>query len=133
MIQVFTCTPKIPNTMKKAQQMRTMFPMGLKDVIRVSTTSFRPGARLITLPNAKSRSRRANTAHYHNPVEGEKSLAPLPERSQSSEQAEDAEDPEDSITACGRHGDQDVHQRHKHQQAVQDVPAAVQIHTVSKV
>lgn len=35
--------------MKKAQQMRTMFPMGLRDEMSVSTTSFRPGARLITL------------------------------------------------------------------------------------
>ena len=35
--------------MKKAQQMRTMFPMGLSDDIRVSTTSLRPGARLMTL------------------------------------------------------------------------------------
>lgn len=35
--------------MKKAQQMRTMFPMGLRDDIRVSTTSLRPGARLMTL------------------------------------------------------------------------------------
>lgn len=35
--------------MKKAQQIRTMFPMGLSDDIRVSTTSLRPGARLITL------------------------------------------------------------------------------------
>lgn len=77
MTQVLTCTPKIPNTMKNAQQMRTMFPMGLKDVIRVSTTSFRPGARLITLPNAKSRSSRASTADYHNPVDGGTSLAPL--------------------------------------------------------
>lgn len=65
-LQVFTWTPRIPNTMKKAQQMRTMFPMGLKDVIRVSTTSFRPGARLITLWNTWSRSRRMNTADYHN-------------------------------------------------------------------
>lgn len=46
---VFTWTPRIPNTMKKAQQMRTIFPIGLRDVIRVSTTNFRPGARLITL------------------------------------------------------------------------------------
>lgn len=44
-----TCTPKMPKTMKKAQQMRTMFPMGLREVMRVSTTSFNPGARLITL------------------------------------------------------------------------------------
>lgn len=35
--------------MKKAQQMRTMFPMGLRDDIRVSTTSLSPGARLMTL------------------------------------------------------------------------------------
>lgn len=35
--------------MKKAQQMRTMLPMGLRDVMRVSTTSFNPGALLITL------------------------------------------------------------------------------------
>lgn len=35
--------------MKKAQQMRTMFPMGLRDDMRVSTTSLRPGALLMTL------------------------------------------------------------------------------------
>lgn len=35
--------------MKKAQQIRTMLPMGLRDVMRVSTTSFSPGALLITL------------------------------------------------------------------------------------
>lgn len=35
--------------MKKAQQMRTMFPMGLRDEMSVSTTNFRPGARLMTL------------------------------------------------------------------------------------
>lgn len=39
----------MPKMMKKAQQMRTMLPMGLSDVIRVSTTSFSPGALLITL------------------------------------------------------------------------------------
>lgn len=44
-----TCTPRMPKMMKKAQQMRTMLPMGLREVMRVSTTSFRPGARLITL------------------------------------------------------------------------------------
>lgn len=49
-----TCTPKIPKTMKKAQQISTMFPMGLREVIRVSTTSFNPGARLITLENTNS-------------------------------------------------------------------------------
>lgn len=55
-VQMFTWTPRIPNTIKKAQQMRTIFPMGLKDVIRVSTTSFRPGARLITLRHTQSQS-----------------------------------------------------------------------------
>ena len=39
----------MPKMMKKAQQMRTMLPMGLRDVMRVSTTSFSPGALLITL------------------------------------------------------------------------------------
>lgn len=48
-----TCTPKIPKIMKKAQQMRTIFPIGLKEEIKVSTTSFRPGALLMTLKKAK--------------------------------------------------------------------------------
>lgn len=44
-----TCTPRMPKMMKNAQQMRTMLPMGLREVMRVSTTSLRPGALLITL------------------------------------------------------------------------------------
>lgn len=47
-----TCTPKIPNMMKKAQQMTTMLPMGFSDDMRVSTTSFRPGALLMTLKHS---------------------------------------------------------------------------------
>lgn len=35
--------------MKNAQQMRTMLPMGFREEMSVSTTSFRPGARLMTL------------------------------------------------------------------------------------
>lgn len=35
--------------MKKAQQMRTMLPMGFRDEMSVSTTSFKPGALLMTL------------------------------------------------------------------------------------
>lgn len=35
--------------MKKAQQMTTMLPMGFREDISVSTTSFRPWARLMTL------------------------------------------------------------------------------------
>ena len=42
-------TPRIPKMMKKVQQMRTMLPMGFKEDNRVCTTSFRPGARFITL------------------------------------------------------------------------------------
>lgn len=73
---MFTWTPRIPNTMKKAQQMRTMFPMGLSDVIRVSTTSFRPGARLITLQhtNAHSRSCYISTPDNINGVNTRKNL-----------------------------------------------------------
>lgn len=43
--------------MKKAQQMRTMLPMGLRDEMSVSTTSFRPGARLMTLGQRTGRLR----------------------------------------------------------------------------
>lgn len=39
----------MPKMIKKAQQMRTMLPIGLRDVMRVSTTSFSPGALLMTL------------------------------------------------------------------------------------
>ena len=35
--------------MKNVQQMRTMLPIGRRDDSSVCTTSFRPGARLITL------------------------------------------------------------------------------------
>lgn len=35
--------------MKKAQHIKTMLPMGFRDVMSVSTTSFSPGALLITL------------------------------------------------------------------------------------
>lgn len=50
-----TCTPKMPKMMKKAQQMRTMLPMGLREEMSVSTTSFRPGARLMTLQAGRDR------------------------------------------------------------------------------
>lgn len=60
--------------MKKAQQMRTMLPMGLREEMSVSTTSFSPGARLMTLWAGKegqgtvshSRQRNSpNSAHGH--------------------------------------------------------------------
>lgn len=46
--------------MKKAQQMRTMFPMGFREEMSVSTTSFRPGARLMTLQAGRGQG-------YHEP------------------------------------------------------------------
>lgn len=39
--------------MKKAQQMSTMLPMGLREEMSVSTTSFKPGARLMTLQETR--------------------------------------------------------------------------------
>ena len=55
----------MPKMMKKAQQMRTMLPMGLRDVMRVSTTSFSPGALLITLEDRPERygKKRKNKRH----------------------------------------------------------------------
>ena len=46
--------------MKKAQQMRTMLPMGFREEMSVSTTSFRPGARLMTLQAGRGQG-------YHEP------------------------------------------------------------------
>jgi len=49
--------------MKKAQQMRTIFPIGLKEEIKVSTTSFRPGALLMTLEKEKMQNNKAFNFH----------------------------------------------------------------------
>jgi len=43
----------MPKMMKKVQQMRTMLPIGRNDDSNVCTTSFNPGARLMTLKNVK--------------------------------------------------------------------------------
>jgi hypothetical protein len=51
-IQAFrklTWMPRIPNMMKNIQQIRTMLPIGRNEDSKVWTTSFKPGARLITL------------------------------------------------------------------------------------
>ena len=53
-----TWTPKIPKMMKNVQQMRTMFPIGLRDDNSVWTTSFRPGALLMTLRGLSDRNSR---------------------------------------------------------------------------
>jgi len=44
-----TWTPRMPNTMKNMQHMRTMLPIGRNECSNVWTTSLSPGARLITL------------------------------------------------------------------------------------
>lgn len=55
---LLTCTPKIPNIIKKVQQINTMFPIGLKEDNNVCTTSFKPGALLITLNGRRDLSNR---------------------------------------------------------------------------
>ena len=41
--------PRIPKMTKKVQQIMTMLPIGRSEDIKVWTTSFRPGALLMTL------------------------------------------------------------------------------------
>lgn len=48
----------MPNIMKKVQQIKTIFPIGLREDSNVCTTSLRPGARLITLSGRRDRRRR---------------------------------------------------------------------------
>lgn len=66
-----TCTPRMPKMMKKAQQMTTMLPMGFSEDISVSTTSFSPCARLITLGREGGRGGKRGSRCRH-------SLAPRP-------------------------------------------------------
>ena len=52
----------------------------------------------------------------------------MPERTKGSQQAEDAQDAEDARTLRFRqHDEGDVDERDEHQEAVHDVPAAVQV------
>lgn len=117
--------------MKKAQQMRTMLPMGLREVMRVSTTSFRPGARLITLVPQRSNQTKVSSGstkvEWFKEPEGEN----VPQRAQRSEQSEHPEHSQDLGPA--RHGHHDVNQRHKDQEAVQNVPAAPQVRLLAHV
>lgn len=48
----------MPKMIKNVQHMRTMFPIGLSEDISVCTTSFNPGARLITRRGRRERRRR---------------------------------------------------------------------------
>ena len=45
----------MPNMMKNVQQIRTMFPIGFKEESNVCTTSFNPGALLITRKGLNAR------------------------------------------------------------------------------
>ena len=53
-----TCTPRMPKMTKNVMQMRTMLPMGFRLESSVCTTSFSPGARLMTLRGRSERSSR---------------------------------------------------------------------------
>jgi len=53
----------MPKMMKKVQQMSTMLPIGRSDDSSVCTTSFSPGARLITL--SCHRTRLHHHHHHH--------------------------------------------------------------------
>lgn len=46
---ILTCTPRMPNMIKNVAAISTMFPIGFREEISVSTTILRPGALLITL------------------------------------------------------------------------------------
>lgn len=55
----------MPNIMKNVQHIKTIFPIGRKDESKVCTTSFRPGALLMTRRGRRDRSRR-NTLRIPN-------------------------------------------------------------------
>ncbi len=64
-LPVNSWTPSIPNMMKKVQHIKTIFPIGRRDESKVCTTSFRPGALLMTRRGRRDRSRR-NTLRIPN-------------------------------------------------------------------
>lgn len=113
---------------KKAQQMRTMFPMGLRDEIRVSTTSLRPGARLMTLHTGRGEAVSGRAREHRDPAPPEPTPPPRPpQRPERAQQAQHAQYAQDLGTTCGGHGHDDVDQGHQDQQPVQHVPAALQV------
>ena len=57
-----TCKPRMPKMMKKVQQIRTMLPIGRSEDRSVWTTSFSPGARLMTLCIQNSQTKVSNNA-----------------------------------------------------------------------
>lgn len=120
--------------MKNAQQMRTMLPMGRREVMSVSTTSFSPGARLITL-RAHSKCMTAAASTLLHPERRRRRAAPqtsVPERAQRAQEAQDSEDAQDPVPAAVGQREEDVHQRHQHQQPVQDVPAGLEVGLIAE-
>lgn len=114
--------------MKKAQQMRTMLPMGRREVMSVSTTSFKPGARLITLrAHFKNAWRRLLPSNPQFQPGELNTQASVPERAQRAQEAQDSEDTQDPVAAAVGQREEDVHQRHEDQQPVQDVPAGLEV------
>lgn len=115
--------------MKKAQQMRTMLPMGRREVMSVSTTSFNPGARLITLrAHSKCMSSAASPSlPPPAPIWSASHANCVPERAQGAQQPQDSEDTQDPVPAAVGQREEDVHQRNEHQQPVQDVPAGLEV------
>ena len=53
----------MPKMMKNVQQMSTMLPIGFSEESSVCTTSFRPGARLMTRSGRRERSKRNTFAN----------------------------------------------------------------------
>ena len=60
--------------MKNVQQIRTMFPIGFSEESNVCTTSFSPGALLITLRGLNARTKR-NTRRISNILEAVPNIA----------------------------------------------------------
>ena len=124
----------MPKMMKKAQHIKTILPMGFRDVISVSTTSFSPGALLITLERKKGREReggREDGKHAETLQIQIKQLASQPEGAQRPEQPENTEDSQDLGPA--RHGHHDINEGHKDEETVQDVPAAPEVGLLPQV
>lgn len=112
----------MPKMMKKAQQIKTMLPMGLRDVMSVSTTSFSPGALLITLEDKKIEKMIKMERKKRKEI---KQLPSQPEGAQRPEQPENAEDSQDFCSA--RHGHHDINEGHEDKETIQDVPAAPEV------
>ena len=58
-------------------------------------------------------------------------LSFLPEGAQGTQQAQHSEDSQDAVAPGGCYGNQDVQQGHQHQHAIQNIPAAAQVPTLT--